>query len=137
MVGQRQPAPRHSADREPAKRETGEREAGERDEVLEALDALCAALQENSRRNEMAVRRAEEIARERRSGRSYREIVLGRDSPLIVELTRENLNQLLEHGSRLRRAEAAALHAEGMTMEQIAAVFGVTRQRISALLKER
>lgn len=109
----------------------------ETDEVLTALDALCHALRENSRRNEEALRRADEITRQRQSGLSYREIVANRGGPLIVELTRENLNRLLEHGSRLRRAEAAALHAEGLTMEQIAEVFGVTRQRISALLRER
>jgi len=52
-----------------------------------------------------------------------------------VELTRDNLATLVEAGSRLRRAEAHALHAEGMTMEQIAELFGVTRQRVSALLR--
>ena len=107
------------------------------DEVLDAPDALCIALQENSARNEQAIRRAADIKRMRAEGKSYREIVASEDGPLIVELTRENLNNLVEVGSRLRRAEAAALHAEGMTMDEIAVVFGVTRQRISALLKQQ
>ena len=50
-------------------------------------------------------------------------------------MTRDNLVALVDAGSRLRRAEARALHVEGMTMEQIADLFGVTRQRVSALLK--
>jgi hypothetical protein len=110
-------------------------DAQEADEVLAALEALCQGLQENTARNELALKRAKEIRQLRAQGRSYSEIVTGKNGPLIVEMTRENLNQLLEKGSRLRRAEAAALYEEGMTMEQIAEVFGVTRQRISALLR--
>jgi predicted transcriptional regulator len=41
---------------------------------------------------------------------------------------------LAAYGSRVRRAEARVLHQEGLTMDQIAKLFGVTRQRISALL---
>jgi DNA-binding transcriptional regulator LsrR (DeoR family) len=36
----------------------------------------------------------------------------------------------------VRRAEARALYAEGLTMDQIAERFGVTRQRVSALLRK-
>ena len=38
---------------------------------------------------------------------------------------------------RLRRAQAAALHDEGLTMDRIAELFGVTRQRISQILRSR
>ena len=38
-------------------------------------------------------------------------------------------------GAGVRRAEARALYAEGLTMEQIAERFGVTRQRVSTLLR--
>ena len=106
------------------------------DEVLAAIDDLCTALRENTKRNELALKRAEEIRRHRAAGRSYREIVADATKPLIVELTRENLMRLMDAGGRVRRLETKALHDEGMTMEDIARVFGVTRQRISALLKE-
>ena len=43
---------------------------------------------------------------------------------------------LAEFGARVRRAEAVALYGEGMTMEEIAEKFGVTRQRVSALLRD-
>jgi predicted transcriptional regulator len=36
----------------------------------------------------------------------------------------------------VRRTEARTLHREGLTMDQIAQLFGVTRQRVSALLRE-
>jgi len=105
------------------------------DPVLEALDGLVRALRNNRARIEATLARAERIREQREAGLSYREIESGEQRPLIVELTRDNLAALVEAGSRLRRAEARALHAEGMTMEQIAELFGVSRQRVSALLR--
>jgi hypothetical protein len=105
------------------------------DPVLDALDGLVRALQHNAARIEATIARAEQIREQRLAGRSYQEIESGDQRPLIVEMTRDNLAALVEAGSRLRRAEARALHAEGMTMEQIAELFGVTRQRVSALLR--
>ena len=107
------------------------------DPVLDALEGLVRALRENQSRIESTIARAERIREQRAEGLSYREIESGVDRPLIVELTRDNLAALVEAGSRLRRAEARALHTEGMTMEQIAELFGVTRQRVSALLRDR
>jgi Homeodomain-like domain-containing protein len=105
------------------------------DEVLDALDELVRALEANADRIGATIERANTIRRQREEGLSYRDIESGQRRPLIVEMTRDNLAALVEAGSRLRRAEARALHAEGMTMEQIAELFGVTRQRVSALLK--
>jgi DNA-directed RNA polymerase specialized sigma24 family protein len=111
-------------------------ETRQSDDVLEALDALLAVLRDSTRRNQVATRRAQTIRRLRSHGRSYREI-LGRDErALILQVTRENLDGLLQASSRLRRAEARALYAEGMTMEEIAELFGVTRQRVSVLLRD-
>jgi hypothetical protein len=105
------------------------------DPVLEALEGLVRALRDNQARIEATIARAERIREQREVGLSYREIESGVERPLIVELTRDNLAALVEAGSRLRRAEARALHGEGMTMEQIAELFGVSRQRVSALLR--
>lgn len=106
------------------------------DEVLDALDDLVAVLQDSNRRNQLAMRRARTIRGSRRQGRTYREIFAGDERSLIQEITRKNLDPLLRASARLRRAEASALHAEGMTMEEIAVLFGVTRQRVSVLLRE-
>jgi hypothetical protein len=106
------------------------------DEVLDALDVVVEALEQSSLRNEIAIVRAGAIRRLRAEGRSYREIFSGEDPLLILDLIRTNLQALLDVGSRLRRVEARALHEQGMTMEQIAELFGVTRQRVSALLRE-
>jgi DNA-directed RNA polymerase specialized sigma24 family protein len=110
-------------------------DTGHKDDVLEALDALLVVLRDSTRRNQDATRRAQTIRRLRSRGRSYREILGSAERALILQITRENLDGLLQASSRLRRAEARALYAEGMTMEQIAEVFGVTRQRVSVLLR--
>lgn len=105
------------------------------DEVLAALDDLVDALKANSERNRIALERAEAIRAARRKGKTYSEIVSAESRPLIVDVLNENLDRLLTSGARFRRAEAKALHDEGVTMERIAGIFGVTRQRVSALLK--
>jgi Homeodomain-like domain-containing protein len=110
-------------------------EIGHNDDVLEALDGLLVVLRDSTRRNQDATRRAQTIRRLRSRGRSYREILGSAERALILQITRENLDGLLQASSRLRRAEARALYAEGMTMEEIAEVFGVTRQRVSVLLR--
>ena len=109
----------------------------EPDEVLDALGELVAVLEANSRRNREMIARARRIERLRQRGLPYSEIVEGQPRPLIVELLTENFDALRTAGGRLRRMEAQALHDEGLTMERIAELFGVTRQRISRLLKPR
>jgi hypothetical protein len=105
------------------------------DEVLDALDDLVDALTANSERNRIALERADAIRAARKAGRSYSEIVSDQARPLIVDVLNQNLDRLVTSGARFRRAEAKALHDEGVTMERIAEIFGVTRQRVSALLK--
>jgi hypothetical protein len=102
---------------------------------MQALADLDQALGDSV---EMTRRMKERIAELRAAdaeGRSLREIVPKEKAPLIVQLLTENTNLLHAYGHRVRRTEARALHAEGMTMEEIAKLFGVTRQRVSALLR--
>lgn len=47
------------------------------------------------------------------------------------------IQQFERAGTRFRQAKARALHDEGMTMEQIAELFGISRQRVSVLLHGR
>jgi hypothetical protein len=104
------------------------------DDVLAALENLEVVLRETSERNQTAIRRADEIRRLRERGHRYSEIVPIEERPLIVELLTHNLNDLSDASSRFRRVEARALYSEGLTMAEIADLFGVTRQRVAALL---
>ena len=101
-----------------------------------ALRDLERTLNANAQRMAQVKRRITEIRRQRSAGRSYREIVEATQGDLSVQLITEATQALDEVGARVRRTEALALYREGMTMEEIAEKFGVTRQRISALLRD-
>lgn len=107
------------------------------DPVLAALSQLAEALRRNVEVGSEVLARIEQVTEARAAGRSWSELVEQEERPVIVEQLSANLERLSSAGSRLRRAQAKALHDEGMTMEQIASFFGVTRQRVSALLRPR
>lgn len=103
------------------------------DPFLEALDALEEGLAHNVERARVMRERIAEVRGARAAGRSYSEIIAG-TAPVIVQLLSENSRTLDRLGSRVRRAQALALAQEGMTADEIAERFGVSRQRVSALL---
>lgn len=109
--------------------------AEDEDEFLDALSTLEDILADNGRRASLIKKRIAQLRRSRSKGASYTELVSG-DDTLIVQLLTESSKALDTSGANVRRAEAQALHAEGMTMEQIADRFGVTRQRVSTLLRK-
>ncbi|MGZ4767657.1 MAG: PAS domain-containing protein [Ilumatobacteraceae bacterium] len=104
------------------------------DEVLEALDALVDALNGIRGQIDLVARRAEVIRQHRARGATYAEIMTSGTRPLVPEVVSTILTSLLDAGSRLRRAQADALYAEGLSMDKIARIFRVSRQRVSALL---
>jgi DNA-directed RNA polymerase specialized sigma subunit len=54
----------------------------------------------------------------------------------MTEQISEAIKALSRDGNKFRRLEARALYEEGLTMAQLAAIFGVSRQRVSTLLRE-
>lgn len=80
--------------------------------------------------------RAERLLKQRRSGHAWLEIVTGEPRPLVVERISTVLAALSAAGHEWRREQATALQAEHVSINRIAGLFGVTRQRISALLKD-
>lgn len=104
-------------------------------DLLDSLDELAKALRENTARNQHIIKRAQKLRRMRAKGIPWSELVSEDQRPLIVELLSQNLQTLSTAGSRLRRLEAQALHDEGLSMERIAKLFGVSRQRVSELLR--
>ena len=105
------------------------------DEFLAALTALEEILEDQGERSRRIKKRIAQIRRGRANGASYTELVTNHDNPLIVQLLTESSIALDTGGADVRRAEARALYAEGLTMDQIAERFGVTRQRVSTLLR--
>jgi DNA-directed RNA polymerase sigma subunit (sigma70/sigma32) len=108
-------------------------------EVVAALSDVIDAIDENRRVYDAVERQARAKLADlaTHSDQPFREVIGRAPTPLIVELLAESFNRLAAASARLRRAEAGTLHGEGMTMDEIAVLFGVTRQRVSAVLKER
>ena len=107
------------------------------DRLLDALDDIDIAAAENVERSRAIQKRARVLRRRLRAGESLAEVVHDEEPPRIVELLSTNMATLETAGAELRAAQALALRAEGLTIEAIADLFGVTRQRISALLKQK
>jgi Sigma-70, region 4 len=107
-----------------------------REDFFETLTALEEVLGDNAERARLIKKRIARLRRLRERGLSYRELVADEDGPLIVQLLTESSEALDTCGATVRRAEARGLYEEGLTMEQIAEIFGVTRQRVSALLSK-
>jgi hypothetical protein len=107
------------------------------DDAEQALVALLAELDRCVGELDQCRQRAETLLQERLSGSSWLDIVGRQPRPLIVERISSVLSGLASAGHAWRREQAAALQREQVSINRIAAMFGVTRQRISALLKER
>jgi predicted XRE-type DNA-binding protein len=101
----------------------------------EALDALCVAVERSQDRLQQVLARAAVLRAGRAEGRAYSDLVSEEDRPLLVELLTEVMDELAAAGAVFRRAEARALHDDGMSQEAIAHLFGVTRQRVGVLLQ--
>lgn len=107
------------------------------DAAVRALRDLDAALHDSIAELSAARERIERLLSARTAGQSWHDVVTAEGHPLVVESLTAVLDRLSAVGSRFRRAQAQALHREGLSMERVAMLFGVTRQRVSALLRER
>ena len=105
------------------------------DEVLDALKAAAEGLEENITLLKSALEGMGRIREQRLSGMTYSEMADNSDLPHLVEIFRTTLRVLERHGHRLRVAGVRTLHAEGLTIDRIAKLFGVSRQRVSVLLR--
>lgn len=105
--------------------------------LLEALAEIEAGAADNVARSRQIQRQARFLRKRLQAGGDLVELVENEEPPRIVELITSNMATLETAGAQLRAAQALALRSEGLTIEAIADLFGVTRQRISALLKQR
>lgn len=111
-----------------------------RDEVqrlIAALEAIDVAAGENIERSRLIRRRAGRLLSGLEKGEPLERLLAAEKPPRTVELLTANMAALETSGAELRATTALVLRAEGLTIEAIAELFGVTRQRISALLRQR
>ncbi|WP_091376923.1 hypothetical protein [Geodermatophilus sp. DSM 45219] len=107
------------------------------DPAVRALSELLTVLDTCMTELSGARARAEKLLSERETGRAWLDIVTAESRPLVVEQISSVMAALASAGGAWRREQAHALAAEQVSINRIAAMFGVTRQRISALLRER
>ncbi len=110
-------------------------ESTPRQALVVALNELRDAANTNLERTVEILQRLDHIEARLTAGEPVIDIVADEPSPRIVELLTQNMGALETSGAAFRAAQARGLHNEGLTMERIAELFGVTRQRISALLR--
>ena len=109
----------------------------EQDPAVRALTELLTVLDTCMTELGGARARAEKLLEERQSGRAWLDLVTAESRPLVVEQLSSVMAALAGAGGAWRREQAYALASEQVSINRIAAMFGVTRQRISALLRER
>ena len=109
----------------------------EQDPAVRALGELMTVLDMCVAELSGARERAEKLLEERRVGRAWLDIVTTESRPLVVEQISSVMASLASAGGAWRREQAHALASEQVSINRIAAMYGVTRQRISALLRER
>ena len=97
----------------------------------QALERLIAELDLCTRELTLARARAEALLRQRRDGETWTDLVSRESRPLVVERISTVLAALATVGHAWRREQAAALQGEDVSINRIATMFGVTRQRIS------
>lgn len=105
--------------------------------LITALIDIEAGAADNVERSREVQRRVRFLRQQLEAGHDLVALVQSEEAPRAVELISTNMATLETVGAELRAAEALALRAEGLTIEAIAELFGVTRQRISALLKQK
>jgi hypothetical protein len=108
--------------------------AGDPEGELAALDSLAEIADENARDDRRLARGIRQLRAGRAKGRSWRDLLAGDRRPGVLVLVSRMLGRLTDASGRLRRVLAHGLHLEGATIAAIATLFGVSHQRVSALL---
>jgi lambda repressor-like predicted transcriptional regulator len=105
------------------------------DPILDALGELVAVGRANIATWVDVMSRVEEVRELRRQGVAYRDMSLEEGVSIIAAIS-DNQERLTAAAARFRRASVRELRKEGMSVADIARAFGVTRQRIAALLAD-
>lgn len=105
------------------------------EEELDALDSLAEAVEENARDERILARRIRQVRAGRAAGRSWHSLLDRDRGSALLEVPTRVMRRATEISGLLRRRLTTGLRAEGATIPAIADRFGVTHQRISALLR--
>ncbi|MEA2828080.1 MAG: hypothetical protein QOG43_2519 [Actinomycetota bacterium] len=106
-----------------------------RESELAALDDLATAVDANARDQRRLAGLIRRLRTSRAAGGSWKDLLTRQPQPGVLGLTAQILRGVADASGTLRRQLARGLRAEGVTIPAIAAMFGVSHQRVSALLR--
>jgi nucleotidyltransferase/DNA polymerase involved in DNA repair len=102
--------------------------------AMRALDELAAVLTRTSTHFERLAERARALRGELADGMGLTQAMGAEPRPLIITRMTQLLDELTTAARAVRRTEAEQLRREGLSQQAVAEVFGVSRQRVAALL---
>jgi predicted XRE-type DNA-binding protein len=105
------------------------------DPATAALDRLVDIADSNATELRSLERDLRAIQAERRRGRSWQQILSASAVPQVLARLSRVAADLATAGGSFRRGIARALRSEGMMVNEIAGLFGVSRQRVSTLVR--
>src|SRR5437868_177238 len=105
-----------------------------KEDLLAAGDELAEAFHVAAQRSTQIDARLTYLREQLNAGVSIGELTRQGEQPVLLLATNETLEALLTAGTRLRRLIAQAMYADGLTMDEIAGILDVSRQRVSKLL---
>jgi hypothetical protein len=107
------------------------------DRVLAAADELAAVARENVVSWMEVLERIDALRVHRAAGGTYTSLIeaVG-GGPVVVTLLAGNYERLVSASARFRRVAVQVMVDEGMSQAGIAEMFGVSRQRVAALLAD-
>ncbi len=115
---------------------TGTAEIGH-DPALEVLNELSATVRRSVGDLQAVDSELGTIRRRRTRGWTWRQIMESPDTKNPLSMLAAVTSALARAGGEFRRALAKALRRDGMLITQIAELFEVSRQRVSALVRSR
>jgi hypothetical protein len=71
-----------------------------------------------------------------KKGATWHDVIhSGEEDHSLIPATNDLIDDLMRLGAEVRRLVARRLHAEGMSMDDISLMYGVSRQRVSAIIR--
>ena len=108
---------------------------GEEDAVVEAIDDVSIAVEENVSDQEDLLSELSRIRRDRVAGVPLQETIDRAGQPRALVLLNRVTKRFTVGSARLRRALVTSLVQEGESVNSVAKRFEVTHQRISSILR--
>jgi Homeodomain-like domain len=105
------------------------------DGLVDALQNMVGVLREVTRRTEGMIAQAELVIDLREADNAWDDVLLRDGARRLTAMLADSADILGRANSDVRRAQAVVLYANGLSMERIGKLLGISRQRVAILLR--